>query len=945
MNRILVVDDNELGRRILQDLLESHGYQVALAKDGSEALEIARRDPPDLVISDVLMPEMDGFALCRLWNKDARLKHIPLIFYSASYTDPRDEELALNLGAARFINKSTPSEVFMRKLWEVLDEYETGRLVAPREPAVEEMVFYRKYNEALIRRLEDNMLDSERANRALERELTERKRAEEALLRERDRAKKLVDIVGAMIVALDFEGKVTLINAKTCDILGCKTEDVIGKNWFETFLPERARGHVGAAFTKLMSGEVEPMDYPENPVLTSRGEERVIAWHNTIIRDEEGKIIGSLSSGEDITERKRAEKELQDASLSLQESEARYRSVVEQSPDGIYLVDVDNRRIMESNPAFAQMLGYTSEKIRGLSIYDFVAADRQDIDQMFQSIRRGKAPLFYERQYRRKDGSLLDVWASAKTIFYGSKEVMCTIVRDLSERKKNEDALRQSEARHRAVMEQSVDAIYLADVETKCIVEANPAFAQMLGYTLKEILRLSVYAFIADKREEVDRRFQKILQEGYFSFERQYIRKNGSLLDVWATGSRISYGEKEALSVIVRDLTEKKAMEAHLLRAQRMESIGLLAGGIAHDLNNILTPILINAELLGLSLSSPASQKMLASIASNAKRGADIVRQILTFSRGAGGEHFVLSPRYLLKEIERFVKETFPKTIVIETEIPPDLWPLSGDAAQLQQVLMNLCINAKDAMSQGGTLTLSTRNFSADEAYARMHPEAKVGPYVVFSVEDTGSGIPPSRLEKIFDPFFTTKERGQGTGLGLSIVHAIVKSHGGFVRVHSEEGKGTKFLVMLPASPSAEMAEAEKEKPPLPAGNGELILVVEDEASIREITQATLETYGYRVIPAEDGSEAVALYAQHRGEIQAVITDMAMPIMDGAATIRALQKMNPAVKIIASSGMDAERMVAETPGLKVKAFLQKPFTADRLLRTLAEVLGLGSAEQ
>jgi CheY-like chemotaxis protein len=226
-----------------------------------------------------------------------------------------------------------------------------------------------------------------------------------------------------------------------------------------------------------------------------------------------------------------------------------------------------------------------------------------------------------------------------------------------------------------------------------------------------------------------------------------------------------------------------------------------------------------------------------------------------------------------------------------------------------------------------------------------MHPEAKAGPYVVFSVEDTGSGIPPSHLEKIFDPFFTTKERGQGTGLGLSTVHAIVKSHGGFVRVHSEEGKGTKFLVMLPASPSAEMAEAEKERAPLPAGNGELILVVEDEASIREITQATLETYGYRVIPAEDGSEAVALYAQHRGEIQAVITDMAIPIMDGAATIRALQKMNPAVKIIASSGMDAERMVAETPGLKVKAFLQKPFTADRLLRTLAEVLGLGSAEQ
>jgi PAS domain S-box-containing protein len=510
---------------------------------------------------------------------------------------------------------------------------------------------------------------------------------------------------------------------------------------------------------------------------------------------------------------------------------------------------------------------------------------------------------------------------------------------DITARKRAEEAIRDSEARYRAVMEQSADGIYLIDVETKHILEANLAFAQMLGCTAEEIRGLSVYDFVAAKQEVIDQRFQeRVNGKGPSSYERQYRKKDGSLVEVWVSLSPISYGGRKVMCALVRDLTEKKALEVHLLRAQRMESIGLLAGGIAHDLNNLLTPILINAELLSPALSEPTSQKMLSSIASNAQRGADIVKQILAFARGMEGEYLFISPRYLLKETERFVKETFPKTIAIHAEIPPDLWPLSGDATQLHQVLMNLCLNAKDAMEKGGTLSLSAENSSVDETYAKMHPEAKVGSYVVFSVEDTGCGILPSHLEKIFDPFFTTKERGQGTGLGLSTAHGIVKGHGGFLNVYSELGRGTKFHVYLPASPSAEMAKVEKERAPLPSGHGELILVVEDEASIREITQIALETLGYRVMAAADGAEAVSLYAQHPGEIQVVITDMAMPIMDGPTTIRALQKMDPAVKVIATSGMDAERMLAEASRAAVKAFLQKPFTADRLLRTVAEVL-------
>ena len=464
------------------------------------------------------------------------------------------------------------------------------------------------------------------------------------------------------------------------------------------------------------------------------------------------------------------------------------------------------------------------------------------------------------------------------------------------EQGRTEEALRESEERYRAVMAQSADGIYLLDGDTKCILEANRAFAQMLGYTLEEMPGLSMYDFNVADREDMDRRFQGLLRgEAPALIERQFRRKDGSLLPVWLSANLIFFGEKKVVSTLVRDLTEKKAMEAQFLRAQRMESIGLLAGGIAHDLNNILTPILINTDLL-VRVFPEQGQQMLSSIVAAAQRGSEIVKQILTFSRGMEGERLFLSPKYVLKEMEHLLQETFPKSITIATEIGKDLWSLQGDPAQLHQVLLNLCLNAKDAMEKGGKLTLSAENISLDEAYAGMHPSAQAGPYLLFTVADTGKGIPPEHLDRIFDPFFTTKERGQGTGLGLSTVHGIVKGH------------------------------------------GELILVVEDEASIREIIQVALEAYGYQVMTACDGTEAVSLYAQHPGEIKVVITDMAMPIMDGAATIRALAKINPSVKVIATSGMDEERMLAEASRAAAKAFLQKPFTADRLLRTVAEVL-------
>jgi CheY-like chemotaxis protein len=294
----------------------------------------------------------------------------------------------------------------------------------------------------------------------------------------------------------------------------------------------------------------------------------------------------------------------------------------------------------------------------------------------------------------------------------------------------------------------------------------------------------------------------------------------------------------------------------------------------------------------------------------------------------------------LITEIENIVKQTFLRAIEIRTDIPTqNLWTISGDATQLHQVLMNLCINARDAMPQGGVLEITAQNIWIDTHYVRMNLDAKVGPYVVITVSDTGTGIPLEIIDRIFEPFFTTKEVGQGTGLGLSTVIGIIKSHGGFVKVFSEVGKGTQFKIYLPVTQTISTDEFAEEQHKLPKGHGELILVVDDEDSIREITKTSLESHDYRVLMASDGIEAVTLYAQHKDEISLVLVDMMMPSMDGMTTIQTLQKINPRVKIIAVSGLVSSPNMIKLLEKNVKTFLSKPYTSNELLKNLQVVLG------
>jgi nitrogen-specific signal transduction histidine kinase/ActR/RegA family two-component response regulator len=402
--------------------------------------------------------------------------------------------------------------------------------------------------------------------------------------------------------------------------------------------------------------------------------------------------------------------------------------------------------------------------------------------------------------------------------------------------------------------------------------------------------------------------------------------------------------ERRAVRLVgtMMDISEHKRLEEQFLHAQRMEAIGTLASGVAHDLNNILAPMLMGAGLLKSRLNDADDQKMLALIEHSAQRGASIVRQLLSFGRGVESIRGPLQLRRLLEELGSFVEETFPRSITIVVDAPADLWTVQADATQLYQVLMNLCVNARDAMPDGGKLTVEARNVELTGKEGPSNPEGKAGSYVVLAVSDTGRGIPPEIVHRIFEPFFTTKGPGKGTGLGLSTALGIVKSHGGFMTVASEPGRGSNFKVHLSAEKGAAEAVAKGTESPLPAGRGELILVVDDEVPIQETARLLLEEHHYRVLVAANGAEAIQLFIKHRQNVRLMLTDVMMPVMDGATLIRSLRVLDPKlkVKVIAMSGLSQEDRRAELVAMGVTNMLTKPFGQKELLQAVGRVLSV-----
>jgi PAS domain S-box-containing protein len=474
-----------------------------------------------------------------------------------------------------------------------------------------------------------------------------------------------------------------------------------------------------------------------------------------------------------------------------------------------------------------------------------------------------------------------------------------------------------------------------------CVQYWNKSCQRLTGWTAAEALGKPMIELLKLDPAEVDRALQALFQQGHWIGEILVTTRDQRRVPLLSrcTLVRDERGQPKSVLAINTDMTERKEADARFLRAQRLENIGQLAGGIAHDLNNILAPILMCAPMLREEINSPQGLSMLNTLEASARRGAEIVQQVLTFARGTEGRRVLLQPYQATREIAKFVQATFPKSITLETAVPGNLWPISADPTQLHQVLLNLALNARDAMMpQGGTLKLAAENVLLRELEVSVMPGLQPGPHVLLRVSDTGPGIPPEVADRVFHPFFTTKGEGKGTGLGLSTVLGLVKDHGGFVDFTSRPGQGTEFRVFLPAQMRPESASVDPARKPPPGGHGELILIADDEEAVRSITRRTLESFGYRTLLANNGAEAVALFQEKGLEIALVLLDLNMPVLSGADTLTALFKLNPKVRVVVATGMDSDSDLPAQSEPAVRAILQKPFDLALLLNTLNQVI-------
>ena len=619
-----------------------------------------------------------------------------------------------------------------------------------------------------------------------------------------------------------------------------------------------------------------------------------------------------------------------DSLFTLNGADDPYRVIIEEMNQGAVTLSADGT-ILYCNRRFGELLKKPLDKIVGFAFESLVApAERGQFVKLLSAGRTGASA--GEITLQASDASPAPLQLALGPLPAKSAAKICLVATDIAEIRRMEQRLREQAD----IVERAHDAVVVRDFVTDSITIWNKGAERLYGWSAEEAIGRAMGELTSPGRSNRDALLKQLVSTGEFHGEIKQRAKDGRelIVDARVTLIRNDDGTPRSLLGINTDVTEQKKLEVQLMRAQRLENIGTLASGVAHDLNNILTPILMCSQTLRDDLNAEDRESAISLIEASGQRGANVVKQMLTFARGVDGERVLIKSCHLIEEMVDIAKRTFPKSIEITSRCSEELYSIKGDPTQLHQVLLNICLNARDAMPEGGKLALAAENCDVDEHYAAMTPEAKPGPYALLQISDTGHGMSKEMIEKIFDPFYTTKDFGKGTGLGLSTALGIVKSHGGFISVHSEVGKGTLFKIFLPAELcSSSQVSSETHVAP-EEGHDEVVLVVDDEENILRVIKSVLQKHNYCALCAHDGVEAVALFAQQIDAIGVVLTDIAMPYMDGVALVRALRKMKPEIPVIGFTGDAHHARLDELRAMNVSKFLIKPFNAEDLLAAI-----------
>ncbi|MEE9140724.1 MAG: PAS domain S-box protein [Alphaproteobacteria bacterium] len=772
------------------------------------------------------------------------------------------------------------------------------------------------------------------------RDCTEPKRAEEALRGSEQRFRALYDDNPSMYFTLDGEGTILSVNRFGADQLGFAVEELVGDTVLKIFDDD----HKPAAGGHLRTCLSAPGKVHRWEILKVRkdGTEMWVEETARAVEQPGGEPIVFVVC-EDITERKRAED-------ALQESEERFRATFEQAAVGIDQCAPDGR-YLRVNQRLCEITGYGRDEMLGRRCQNITHPDdlKADLEQKARVLAGEIRTGVMEKRYVRKDGSV--VWVN-RTITVvrdpgGHPHYLLSVIEDITERKQAEVALRESEQRIRAIMDNVADAVVTIDEEGR-IESFNPAAESLFGYKAVEVIGRNV-GIVAPEPEHSrhDGYIRRYLDTGKARIlgtgprELVACRKDGSTFPMELAVSEMFLGDRRTFIGTMHDLTDRKAMDEQLREAQKMEAVGQLTGGIAHDFNNLLSVILGNTELLAEHVEEDErGRKFAGTVRTAALRAAELTQKLLAFSRRQPLHPEVIDLGKLVSGMTGMLRRTLGEMIEVETLIPEGLWRTRADPGQVENALLNLAINARDAMPKGGSLIIETANIRLSKKAAAKHTDAAPGDYVMLVVADTGSGMPAEVLERVFEPFFTTKEVGKGTGLGLSMVYGFAIQSGGFADIASTPGKGTRVELYLPKAEVGEEAAAEgavtgEQR----AGEGETILVVEDDKNVRDVAVTLLTSLGYQIVEAENGPAALSLLES--GEpIDLLFTDLVMPAgMNGRELAHEARRRNPGLKVLFTTGYTGETLYDGGEIKEGAGLIPKPYAKKQLARAIREALG------